>query len=221
MSHITAAIFDIGGVLTVSPVTRIKNYCAETGISDEVRYEIFAPDDGLWGRFERSEVTPAEFAAEFDRAIAACNSRASGEAFLGWFFKGFEPRPEFIAVVRHLRGRVRLGSITNNVAREQPADRTAGLDIHPLFDVIIESAIAGIRKPDPRIYRMACEQLGVEPEQAVFLDDLGSNLKGAKALGMTTIKVDETLRAIDELEQVLGIPLPRTLSGEGAAAGAQ
>ena len=103
-----------------------------------------------------------------------------------------------------------MGAITNNVASEGPAKRrTSGLDVHSLFEVVIESAKVGMRKPDPRIYRLACDALGVTPERSVFLDDIGQNLKGARALGMTTIKVDATLSAIDELEEVLGIPLPR------------
>jgi putative hydrolase of the HAD superfamily len=207
---LNAAIFDIGGVLTVSPVTRIKHYCASNGISDEVRFEIFGGHDGLWSRFERSELNPVEFVGEFDTATAVCGASASGEQFLEWFFQGFEPRPEMIAVVRHLRGRVKLGSITNNVARDMPAERrTSGLDIQSLFDVVVESAIEGIRKPDPKIYQLACDRMGVEPQHAVFLDDLGANLKGAKALGMATIKVDETSSAIAELEEALGMKLPR------------
>lgn len=214
MAELTAAIFDIGGVLTVSPVTRIQDYCAETGISDAVRHGIFAPHDGVWSRFERSELTPEQFAVEFDEAISGCGASATGTHFLEWFFQGFAPRPEMIGVVKYLRGRVKLGSITNNVARDLPAQRrTSGLNIHSLFDVVIESAIEGMRKPEPAIYQLACERLGVKPEQAVFLDDLGANLKGARALGMATIKVDKTTSAIDELESLLGMPLPR-VTGE-------
>ena len=210
MAALTAAIFDIGGVLTASPVTRIKKYCVANGIADEARYAIFAPDDGPWSRFERSELTPDEFASEFETVIRSHGSTSTGAGFMEWFFQGFEPRPEMLAIVTHLRGRVKLGSITNNVARDEPAQRrTSGLDIHGLFDVVIESAIVGMRKPDPRIYQLACERLGVEPHEAVFLDDMGANLKGARALGMTTIKVDETQSAIIELEAALGIPLPR------------
>jgi putative hydrolase of the HAD superfamily len=209
MAELTAAIFDIGGVLTASPVTRIKTYCAEHGIPDEARHAVFAPHDGPWSRFERSELTPLEFAAEFDKVCGTADAKR-GSLFMEWFFQGFEPRPEMIAVVEYLRGRVKLGAITNNVARDEPAvRRTAGLDIHSLFDVVIESAIVGVRKPEPRIYELACEALGVEAREAVFLDDLGANLKGARALGMTTIKVDDTLSAIDELETALGFPLPR------------
>ena len=210
MSKIRAAIFDIGGVLTVSPVTRIKNFCSENHISDDVRWAIFAPHDGPWSRFERSELRPEDFVAEFDTFMKEAGCNITGAAFMQWFFQGFEPRPEMIAVVEYLRGTVKLGSITNNVARDEPAvRRTSGLDIQGLFDVVVESSIVGLRKPDPAIYHMTCDLLGVEPREAVFLDDLGANLKGAKALGMTTIKVDETLSAIDELEEVLGISLPK------------
>src|SRR5689334_2533259 len=137
MSELKAAIFDIGGVLTASPVTRIKSYCAEWGISDELRTAIFAPNDAIWSRFERSELT-----LELDRA---CECDGRGLHFLEWFFQGFEPRPEMVAVVQHLRGRTKLGSITNNVARDLPAQqRTSGLDIQSLFDVVVESAIEGV-----------------------------------------------------------------------------
>jgi putative hydrolase of the HAD superfamily len=116
-----------------------------------------------------------------------------------------------IDVVHALRDHVQLGVITNNVAREaSPERRTSGLDVHSLFPVVIESAIVGLRKPDPKIFEMCCEALGVTPPESVFLDDLGANLKGARALGMYTIKVDETLGAIAELEEALGIPLPHS-----------
>lgn len=210
MSHIKAAIFDIGGVLTHSPVTRIKSFCHDHGIADEVRWAIFAPEDGPWSRFERSELTPEGFAAEFDQHLRPTGSTATGAFFLEWFFQGFGERPEIVGVVRYLRGKTKLAAITNNVARDEPAQRrTSGLDVQSLFDVVVESAIVGVRKPEPRIYQIACEKLGISPHEAVFLDDLGANLKGARALGMATIKVDDTLSAIDELEEVLGIPLPR------------
>jgi putative hydrolase of the HAD superfamily len=205
-----AAIFDIGGVLTHSPVTRIKQYCADNGIHDGVRVAIFGPEDGPWSRFERSELTREGFAGEFDRHISVCETKATGPAFMEWFFQGFGERPEMVGAVRYLKGRVKLGAITNNVSRDEPAQtRTSGIDLPSLFEVIVESAIVGYRKPEPQIFQIACEQLGIEANEAVFLDDLGANLKGARALGMHTIKVDDTLSALDELEAALGIPLPR------------
>lgn len=210
MSNYKAVLFDIGGVLTHSPVTRIKQFCAEQGICDETRIAIFGPEDGPWSRFERSELTRDTFADEFNRFVANCDTRADGRYFMEWFFQGFGERPEMVGVVRHLRGKLKLGAITNNVSREEPAQtRTSGIDLPSLFEVVVESAIVGYRKPQPEIFRIACDQLGIEPPEAVFLDDLGANLKGARALGMHTIKVDDTLSAIDELEAALAIPLPR------------
>lgn len=209
MAH-RAVLFDIGGVLTVSPVTRIINYCAENAIPDETRFAIFGPEDGPWSCFERSELDRDGFAAAFDAHVRGCGTAATGSVFMDWFFKGFEPRPEMLAVVEALRPHYKLAAITNNVARDEPSQRrTSGLDAHRLFDVVVESAIVGARKPEPRIFEIACEMVGVEPHEAVFLDDLGANLKGARALGMTTIKVDHTTSAIDELERVLGMTLPR------------
>ena len=212
MPKLQAAIFDVGGVLTVSPVQRIIDFSREHGISDETRMRIFSHGESPWSRFERSELDTAGFAAEFDLAAqqAPVPTKVSGAAFMQFFFQGFAPRPEMLAVVEALRGQVKLGCITNNVARDEaPRTRTSGLDVHSLFEVVIESAKVGLRKPDPAIYLMTCEKLGVAPEQAVFLDDIGQNLKGARAVGMTTIRVDETLSAIDELEEALGILLPR------------
>jgi putative hydrolase of the HAD superfamily len=205
-----AAIFDIGGVLTHSPVTRIKQFCIDHHIPDEVRFAIFAPEDGPWSRFERSELTREGFADEFDVPLKACGCPATGRYFMEWFFQGFGERPEFVGAVKFLRGKVKLGAITNNVAREEAAvTRTSGIDVQSLFDVVVESAIEGVRKPEPRIYQIACEKLGISPHEAVFLDDLGANLKGARALGMVTIKVDDTLSALDQLEEVLALKLPR------------
>ncbi len=76
-----------------------------------------------------------------------------------------------------------------------------------LFDVIVESSVVGVRKPDPAFYERACASLAIAPEEAVFLDDLGVNLKPARAMGMTTIKVDDPTDAIAALEHVVGFPL--------------
>ncbi len=206
---LSAAIFDIGGVLTHSPVTAIIDFCRQHGIPDDTRIAIFGPEDGPWSRFERSELSPAGFIEAFNDHVRPSGTAATGATFMAWFAGGFGPRPEMIAVVEHLRGRVKLGAITNNVVRDDPAERTSGIDVQSLFDVVVESSVVGVRKPEPLIFRITCEALRVEPHEAVFLDDMGANLKGARALGMTTIKVDHTLGAIDDLEAALGIPLPR------------
>jgi len=206
MAEIKAVIFDIGGVLSHSPVAAIRAWAEGCGLDYAVLGPLIANPEGAYSRLEQSALTPEEFAREFEAECAAQGISADPRAFLA-SFAGLGWREEMHAVVRHLHGRYKLGCITNNIVRDDGTG-TRG-EIFQLFDVIVESARVGVRKPDPRIYVMTCEQLGVTPEQAVFLDDFGVNLKGARALGMTTIKVDETTRAIDELEAVLGIPLPR------------
>jgi hypothetical protein len=95
------------------------------------------------------------------------------------------------------------GRITNNWVAEDGGTRV----LRPLFDVFIESAVVGIRKPDPRIFHLACGALDVAPHEAIFLDDIGLNLKAARALGMTTIKVEDVDSALSTLSDALGFPL--------------
>jgi putative hydrolase of the HAD superfamily len=205
LADIRAVIFDIGGVLTQSPVAAIRAWAEGCGVDYGILGPLVAQPESAFSRFERSALSDEEFCREFEAECVGAGISADPRAFLA-SFAGLAPRPEMIAIVEALRGRCGLGCITNNVRREPTGGRG---DLFSLFDVVIESSRVGLRKPDPRIYLLACEQLGVTPEQAVFLDDFGVNLKGARALGMTTIKVDETTGAIDELEAVLGIALPR------------
>lgn len=207
MTLIRAAIFDIGGVLTSSPVIAIRDYLSVEGIDYAVLGPMIADHDLAWSRWERSEITGEQFIDQFEAEARERGVAVSAEGVMNAAFGTQSVRDDMVNVVRHLRGKVRLGCITNNVLRDDSRPRT--LDIYDLFEHVIESARAGMRKPDPRIYHAACEALSVQPEEAVFLDDIGVNLKGAKAVGMITIRVDQTTSAIDELERVLGIPLPR------------
>jgi putative hydrolase of the HAD superfamily len=204
MPDIRAVIFDVGGVLTTSPVAGIRAWAERCGIDYGVLGPVIAAPDGAWSRFETSALTPEEFRAAFEAECEACGFTVDSAAFLD-SFAHLPVREDMLAVVRHLKGRLPLGCITNNVRR----DGMQRGELYELFDVVLESAVVGVRKPDARIYHLACERLGVTPPEAAFLDDFGINLKGARALGMTTIKVDETSRAIDELEAALGFPLPR------------
>jgi len=122
-----------------------------------------------------------------------------------------ELRPEMVNALSIIGQHYKTGCITNNVRRDNTSQVeaiTAPFEkVMGSFDVVIESSIVGIRKPNPEIYKLACRQLEVEPAQAVFLDDLGINLKPARALGMHTIKVTSGDQAIAELENALGLPL--------------
>jgi putative hydrolase of the HAD superfamily len=116
-----------------------------------------------------------------------------------------ELRPEMLEAIRRCKAKLTTGLITNNVAlmNEGPGWHET-VPLGDLFDVVIESSKVGVRKPDARIYELACEQLGVEPSEVVFLDDLGVNLKPAAAMGMTTIKVVDPAVALRELSAAVG-----------------
>lgn len=211
---IEAVIFDVGGVLTTSPVSGITAFAERSGLHPERFRSLFRPANGAWSRFERGELTEAGFVTAFEAEAQNQGLAVDASTFLASFLNGTQLRPEMLAIVEELRRRgYRLGCITNNV---QASKRQFPLILAHLFDVVIESSKVGLRKPDAAIYRLACAQLGIEPQQAIFLDDFGVNLKAARALGMTTIKVDDSGRAIEELEDALGVQLPRLIGEEKA-----
>jgi putative hydrolase of the HAD superfamily len=114
-------------------------------------------------------------------------------------------RPAMLEAVRRCHAHFKTGLLTNNFIT--PLTTARHEDVLDLFDVVIQSAVVGVRKPDPRFYLLACRELKIEPAAAVFLDDLGVNLKPARQLGMRTIKVVDPDDALIELEAVVGIPL--------------
>lgn len=203
---IRAVIWDFGGVLSTSPFEAFARYEAERDLPEGFIRGLNAtdPDTNAWARLERAEVDLAGFAEAFEAEARAAGGDLDGHEVLGLL--AGDLRPAMIEAVRRCKQRLPTALITNNVA-----DLGAGHGPEPLldelFDVVLESSTEGLRKPDPRIYERCCERLGVEPPGCVFLDDLGVNLKPARALGMTTIKVVDPDAALDELEQVLGFPL--------------
>lgn len=159
---------------------------------------------GAWARLERGELALDAFYTAFDRECAAAGHPLSARRLMERIALGSQPRPAMLAAVRRIRERgLRTAALTNNWAGD--GDRTAAL--RPHFDVFVESSVLGLRKPDPRIFEHACRCLAIEARQAVFLDDIGSNLKAARALGMTTIKVTTPEQALAELAAVLGFAL--------------
>ena len=124
---------------------------------------------------------------------------------MAYISEAARPRPRMLAAIRRIRARgLRVGACTNNWVGADGCP-TDGLQEH--FDVFVESAAVGLRKPDPRIYELTCRRLGVAPPRVAFLDDIGQNLKAARALGMATIKVEEPDRALRELAALLGMDL--------------
>jgi putative hydrolase of the HAD superfamily len=201
-----AVIFDLGGVVVGSPLHAIAAYEREQGIPAGFvnRVVIDTAPGGAWSRLERGELTLEEFYPAFDADCAAAGCALSARDLMRCIAEAAEPRPVMLDAIRRIRAQgLRVGAITNNWLVEE--GNSDGLRAY--FDVFIESAVTGIRKPDPRIYHLACDQLAIAPRDAVFLDDIGSNLKSARALGMTTIKVETPDAALAELQAVLGFPL--------------
>jgi putative hydrolase of the HAD superfamily len=203
---IRAVLWDFGGVILSSPFEAFNRYEAEHGLPADFIRSVDAtnPDTNAWALLERSDVSPAEFDVLFADESEALGHRIPGADVLG-LLSG-DVRTEMVtALDRVIRAGYRTACLTNNVVGgEQRMD--VG-DVMVMFDHVVESSKVGCRKPEPRFYEIACELVGVEPTECVFLDDLGINLKPAAAMGMTTIKVLTADQAITDLEAVLGIPL--------------
>ncbi|MGH6766315.1 MAG: HAD-IA family hydrolase [Bradyrhizobium sp.] len=208
---IEAVIWDFGGVLTSSPFEAFARFEAERGLPADIIRRTNANNhrENAWAKFERAEVD----IDAFDRLFAA-ESRALGAEVRG---KDVLPllsgdlRPEMVEALRRTATKFRTGCITNNLpanAIGSPGGRSLYIaEVMALFNHVIESAKIGLRKPDPRIYHMMVEALDVDPRDCVYLDDLGVNLKPARDMGMTTIKVIDSAQAIVELEAATGLSL--------------
>jgi len=203
-----AVIFDLGGVVLGSPLHAIAAYERERGIAPGLVNRVVADNgpEGAWGRLERGlirlEVFIPAFEAECETAGATIDARRMMERIA----QASQPRPEMLAAVGQLRAHgLRVAALTNNWVGDRTGDGSRVL--RGRFDAFIESSVLGVQKPDPRIYEHACRALAIEPVEAVFLDDIGRNLKAARALGMTTIKVDHPDQALAELTTLVGFPL--------------
>jgi putative hydrolase of the HAD superfamily len=208
---IRAVLWDLGGVIIASPFEAFAAYEREVGLPPGFIRAVNAtdPHGNAWARLERAEIDPDEFASAFEVEAQALGGELSGRRVLELLAGAV--RPEMVRAVRHVRAAgLRTACLTNNIAGladEAEGSRPEVDEVMALFDVVVESSKHGIRKPERRFYDLACEQLGVRPPECVFLDDLGVNLKPAREMGMTTIKVDDPRRALAELGALLGLPL--------------
>jgi putative hydrolase of the HAD superfamily len=204
---IRAALFDFGGVILSSPFQAFADYEAQAGLPPGFLRSLNAtdPDTNAWARLERGEVGVEAFGPLFEAEARAQGYEVAADAVLA--LVAGEVRPEMVEAVRRCHRHLLTGLLTNNIGDTHGSPATKlGEDLAHL-DVVVESSQIGIRKPDPRFYHLACERLGVTPAEAVFLDDLGVNLKPARAMGMTTIKVTDPGEALEALEAVVGFPL--------------
>jgi putative hydrolase of the HAD superfamily len=209
VSH-RAVIFDLGGVVLGSPLHAIARFERELGIPEGFVNRVVARTgpEGAWGRLERGLLDVAGFVPEFEAECADAGQVLSARVLMERIGEAAAPRPDMLAAIRRIRERGLLAAaLTNNWVGNDGDTNASGGILREHFDAFFESAALGLQKPDPRIYEHACRELGIEPGQAVFLDDIGRNLKTARALGMTTIRVVDPERALAELEGVLGFPL--------------
>jgi epoxide hydrolase-like predicted phosphatase len=201
-----AVIFDLGGVVIGSPLHAIADYERALGLARNAvnRVVVSTGPGGAWSRLERGELDLEAFYPCFEADCAGAGLTIDAREMMRRVAEIAVPRPAMLEAIRRLRAAsLRVAALTNNWITEDGGTEL----LREYFDVFIESAVVGLRKPDPRIYQLACRELDVTPPEAVFLDDIGSNLKAARALGMTTIKVDDPDAALAELEGLVDVAL--------------
>jgi len=208
---IEAVIWDFGGVVTTSPFEAFARFERERGLPADIIRRTNAANhlENAWAKFERAEVDLDTFDHLFAEESSALGAEVRGRDVLP-LLSG-DIRPEMVDALKHIKAKFRTGCITNNLPANAIGS-TSGRSLYiaevmVLFDHVIESAKIGLRKPDPRIYRMMTEALSVDPANCVYLDDLGVNLKPAREMGMRTIKVTSAPQAIVELEAATGLTL--------------
>ena len=203
-------IFDLGGVVFASPFEAFDIYDQRAGFPLGTTRAIVksSSETGAWAALERGELTQTQFHDALNAEGLTVGFTIDAARIMTTIGEGAGARPEMLSAIAKLREHgFKVGALTNNWANEQGDTTPSGLHELDIFHAVIESAKVGLRKPDPRIYELACETLNVSPHDTVFLDDLGVNLKPARAMGMTTIKVLDATSALDELAGHLGFNL--------------
>ena len=205
-----AVIFDLGGVVFPSPFEAFDAYDHGNDLKKGTMRSLIrtSSETGAWAALERGALTMDEFVVALEGEALAAGFQLDARRLMGLIGASLGPRPEMTRAIERIRAHgLRTGALTNNWADERQRSSPSGLHETGLFDVIVESAVEGLRKPDPRIYTLALARLNVLASEAVFLDDLGMNLKPARAMGMRTIKVVDPDAAITELETILDLVL--------------
>jgi putative hydrolase of the HAD superfamily len=204
---IRAVLFDFGGVISSSPFEAFAHLEVERGLPPDFIRTVNAtnPHTNAWAKLERGEVDLETFGSLWSEEARALGHELDGRLVLERL--GGEIRPQMVDAIRSCRTKFKTACLTNNFTRAEAILSQEVAAVYALFDAILESRVLGVRKPDPRFYHLACETLEVEPDECVFLDDLGVNLKPARALGMHTIKVTDPEVALTELGTLTGLSL--------------
>ena len=212
---IRAVFWDFGGVITTSPFDSFNIYEESKNLPKDLIRTINStnPDNNAWAKLERSEIDQEEFDSQFEVESQQFGHSIPGKQVLA-LLKG-QIRPEMVKALREIKDKLIQGCLTNNIqsteGQETETDNAAISGTHQeimgLFDFVFESSKENVRKPDPKFYQLACKRGKVNPNEVIFLDDLGINLKPAKALGMKTIKVVRAEDALQDLQDLLDFPI--------------
>ena len=212
---IRAVFWDFGGVITTSPFDSFNIYEESQNLPKDLIRTINStnPDNNAWAKLERSEIDQEEFDSLFEVESQQFGHSVPGKQVLA-LLKG-QIRPEMVKALREIKDKLIQGCLTNNIQsaedQELETDNAAISGTHQeimgLFDFVFESSKENVRKPDPKFYQLACKRGKVNPNEVIFLDDLGINLKPAKALGMKTIKVVRAEDALQDLQDLLDFPI--------------
>ncbi|MCY4657657.1 MAG: HAD-IA family hydrolase [Gammaproteobacteria bacterium] len=214
-TEIKAILWDFGGVFTSSPFEAFVRYEQEHNLPENFirRVNSTNPNSNAWAKLESNAISREKFDTLFREESRSLGHEVSGTDVLGLLSGTLRPR--MVDSLKLCKQHFKVGCITNNmkpidVALDTVEKRqfTDTGEVMTFFDVIIESSIEGVRKPNPKIYEIACAKIGSQPNECVFLDDLGINLKPARAMGMRTIKVVDPDIAIEELSGYTGLTFP-------------
>jgi putative hydrolase of the HAD superfamily len=211
--NIKAILWDFGGVITTSPFDSFNQFEQENDLPIDFIRGINAVNHktNAWALLESNQISEDEFDTLFLEESSQAGCGIKGSQILP-LISQTSVRKKMVSVLREcklhfknvcLTNNMRTGSglaMSSNSEHEEDVD-----DVTSLFDIVIESSKVGIRKPDPAIYRLACDKMDIQPNHVVYLDDLGINLKPAREMGMITIKVLSEAQAIRDLEEVIGL----------------
>ena len=210
---IKAIFWDFGGVITSSPFEAFNVFEKNNDLPSDFLRKVNStnPDDNAWAKLERSEVNLEEFDLLFEEESNKLGHAVKGKEVIA-LLQG-QIRPEMVNALQKIKGKLIQACLTNNIQslkKETFEENNVSVsgkheEIMKLFDFVIESSKVNLRKPDPAFYKLACEKAEIEPFEAVFLDDLGINLKPAKILGMKTIKVIDSIDALQDLQKLIPI----------------
>ena len=210
MKDVKAVIFDLGGVVISSPMQAFFDAEKRLGLAPNFLNKVIVAngEKSAWARLERGELSMNQaFFTAFDQEMSDAGAPGlNSKALMQNMASSATVNQCMITAIQKLKANgFKVAALTNNW-RDPQTDGFA-IPLKDNFDLLVESAVEGMQKPDPRIYQICCQRLGINPEQSIFLDDIGRNVKAARALGMQTIKVSVPLVALKELEALVGISL--------------